>query len=105
MEVVPELMKSGVIVPIYKGSRKDPLKVNSYRWITLTSMVSKVLDFLVLECLGLVFKEAGLLHINQSAYRKVVSCADVNLRGCSHVYVCLYDLQKGFHSVEYPVLL
>lgn len=27
------------------------------------------------------------------------------LRGGSRVYVCLYDLQKAFDSVEYPVLL
>ena len=27
------------------------------------------------------------------------------LRGGSHVFMCLYDLQKAFHSVEYPVLL
>ena len=27
------------------------------------------------------------------------------LRGGSQVFVCLYDLQKAFDSVEYPVLL
>ena len=27
------------------------------------------------------------------------------LRGGSHVYMCLYDLQKAFNSVESPVLL
>ncbi len=27
------------------------------------------------------------------------------VRGGSRVYVCLYDLQKAFDSVEYPVLL
>ena len=27
------------------------------------------------------------------------------LRGGSHVYMCLYDLQKAFDSVENPVLL
>ena len=44
-----------------------------------------------------------------------VSCEDVvfatqefvtnYLREGSRVYVCLYDLQKAFDSVEYPVLL
>ena len=57
--------------------------------------------------------EAGLLHINQTAYRKGVACGDAvfatqeviakYLRGGSHVYMCLYDLQKAFDSVEYPV--
>ena len=83
--------------------------------MTLTSVVAKVLEFLFLELLRLVFMEAGLPHVNQSAYRKVVSCADAifatqeivarYLRGGSRVYMCLYDLQKVFDSVEYPVLL
>ena len=126
LEVAPEVLKNGIIVPIYKGGGKDPLKVDSYRGITLTSMVSKVLitltsmvskvlEFLLLEHLELVFMEADLPHINQSAYRKAVSCADAifatqevvakYLRGGSRVYMCLYDLQKAFNSVEYPVLL
>ena len=59
--------------------------------------------------------EAGLPHVNQSAYRKAVSCSDAifakqeiiarYLRGRGPVYMCLYDLQKNFDSVEYPVLL
>ena len=73
LEVVPEVSKSDVTVRIYKRGWRDPLKVNSYRRITLTSMVSKVLEFLLLERLDLLFMEAGLPHVNQSAYRKAVS--------------------------------
>ena len=69
----------------------------------------------MLERLESVFVSAGLPHVNQCAYRRAVSCADAifatqevvarYLRGGSHVYMCLYDLQKAFDSVEYPVLL
>ena len=52
------------------------MRRDSYRGITLTSMVSKVLEFLMLERLESVFVAAGLPHINQSAYRRAVSCAD-----------------------------
>ena len=61
LEVVPGLLKSGVVVPVYMqgargGGGKDPLKTDSYRGITLTStdsyggitltlMVAKVLEF------------------------------------------------------------
>ena len=55
LEVVPEVSKSGVIVPIYKGGVKDPLKVDGYRGSTLISMVFKVLGFLLLEHLDLFF--------------------------------------------------
>ena len=56
--------------------------------------------------------EASLPHVKQSAYRKAVSSADaifatqqfvaIYFRCGSHVYMCLYNLQKD--SVEYPVL-
>ena len=113
LEVVPDALKTGLVIPVYKGGGKDPLKVNSYRGVTLTSMVAKVLEFLVLERLQMIFLEANLPHINQTAYRKSVSCADAifatqeviarYMRGGSRVYMCLYDLQKAFDSVEYPV--
>ena len=78
-------------------------------------MVAKVLEFLLLERLHCVFLEAGLPHINQTAYRRAVSCADAifvtqeliakYLKGGSRVFMCLYDMQKAFDSVEYAVLL
>lgn len=76
LESVPTVLKRGVVVPVYKGGREDPMKIDSYRGITLTSMVVKVLEFLLLEQLDLVFLEAGLPHISQSAYRHAVSCED-----------------------------
>ena len=115
LESVPEVLKRGVVVPVYKGRGKDSLRTDSYRGITLASMVVNVLEFLLLECLESVFLEAGLPHINQFAYRRAVSCEDAvfatqeviakYLRGGSRVYMRLYDQQKVFDSVEYPVLL
>ena len=69
LEAVLEVLKRGVVVPVYKGGGKDPMNVDSYKGIILTSMVSKVLEFLLLERLESVFLEAGLPHVNQSAYR------------------------------------
>ena len=112
LEVVPGVLKRGVVVPVYKSGGKDPLKLDSYRGVTLTSMVGKVLEFLFLERMRMVFLEENL---NQTAYQKSVSCADAifatqeviarYVRGSSKVYMCLYDLQKTFDTVEYPVLL
>ena len=75
-EYIPESFKCDLVVPIYKGAGKDPLATNSYRGITLSPVFSKVLEFLILERLGLVFMEANIPHVNQSAYRKKVSCED-----------------------------
>ena len=59
--------------------------------------------------------EAGFPHLNQSAFRKHVGCADAifasqeliarYLNEGSTVHMCLLDLQKAFDSVEFPVLL
>ena len=78
LEVLPDTLKSGIVVPIYKGSGKDPLLVNNYRGITLSSVVSKVLESLLLQRLELVFQEANIPHRNQTAYRKNI-CADAIL--------------------------
>lgn len=114
-EQVPACLKQGITIPIYKGGGKDPLDVNSYRGITLNSVISKVLESLILGRLEPLFMEAGLPHPNQSAYRRNVSCADAifatqevisrYLREGSRMYMCLYNLQKAFDSVEFPVLL
>ena len=105
----------GITIPIYKGGGKDSLNVNSYRGITLNSVISKVLETLILNRLEPLFMEAGLPHRNQSAYRKSVSCADAifatqevlnrYLMDGGKVYMCLYDLENAFDSVEFSVLL
>lgn len=54
--------------------------------------------------------EANAPHVNQSAYKKKVSCADAifatqdviarYLKGGSRVYTFLYDLLKAFDSID-----
>ena len=111
-EHVPPSLKLGITIPVYKGGGKDPLDASSSRGITLHSVISKVLESLILDRLEPLFMEAGVPHPNQTAYRKGVSCADaifatqegINryLQEGSKVYMCLYDLQKAFDSVEFP---
>jgi hypothetical protein len=51
----------GVVVPVYKDGGKDPLKMDSHRGITLTSMVSKGLEFLILERLQQLLPHSRVL--------------------------------------------
>ena len=114
-ESVQDSLEWGVVVLDYKGSGKDPLLVDSYRGVTLPSVVTKVLEFLVLERLQIIFLEASIPHTNQSAYRKRVSCGNAifatqegfgrYLWGVSQVFMYLLDLQKALDLVEYPVML
>ena len=86
-----------------------------HRGITLNSVIFKVLELLLKNRMESFLSNAGLLHPNQSAYRKGVSCADaifatqesINhyMQEGGEVYLCLYDLQKAFDSIETPRLL
>ena len=49
LEEVPGCMKEGLVIPIYKRQGKDPLLINSYREITLSSVLSKVFDIILLQ--------------------------------------------------------
>ena len=114
-EHVPDPFKIGTIVPVYKRGGKDPLDTNSYRGITLTSVLAKVLESLLLTCVQNHLAEKSLPHLNQTAYRRRVSCAEAIFSTLEVVsqysqlnekmYMCFYDLQKAFDSVQYPVLL
>ena len=75
-EMIPSVLKMGVTISIYKGGGKYPLDVQSYRGIFLNSVISKILERLILDRLEPVYSGGGILHPNQSAYRKGVSCAD-----------------------------
>ena len=43
-EQMLSVFKHGVIIPVYKGKGKDPLFVKSFRGITLSSVISKMLN-------------------------------------------------------------
>ena len=76
LKEIPEMMKCGVVIPVYKGAGKDPLNPSNYCGITIASVVCKLLESLLLSRLQLVYADANIPHLNQSAYRRNVSCAD-----------------------------
>ena len=65
LKVTIDVPTRGVVVPVYKGSGKDPLLVDSDGGVTLSSMVANIF---CLERLKVVFLEADPLHVNQTAY-------------------------------------
>ena len=62
-----------------------------------------------------VFVEQGFPHPSQTAYRTGLSCTDAifstqevilkHIRDGGTPYLCFFDLEKAFDSVEYPTLL
>ena len=115
LEVIPPVFNHSIIVPVFKGKGRDPTNPESYRGISLTSVIGKCLEKVLLSRLLPVLKEHGFPHPSQTAYLKDRSCIDgvfvTNevltklLTSGDSPYLCLYDLEKAFDSIEYDVLL
>ena len=115
LEEVPTCFKEGVIIPVYKGRGKDPLLASSYRGITLSSIMAKSLEIVILKRMSPFLDEIGFPDVNQTAYQKGVSCTDAIfstqevllncIRQGEKPFLCLYDIEKAFDSVEFPILL
>ena len=114
LEDVPPCMKEGIITPIYKGKGKDPLLASSYRGITISSSLSKLLDVVILNRMRPFLDELNIPDRLQTAYQKGLSCSDAtfvtqetllhHLREGGHPYLCLFDLEKAFDSIEHSIL-
>ena len=115
LEEIPSCLKLGTITPIYKSKGKDPLLVESYRGITISSVLSKLLESIILKRLDHTLDNLNIPHCLQTAYRKGLSCSDAvfatqealltHLREGGHPYLCLFDLEKAFDSIELSILL
>ena len=114
-EAIPYQFKAGIIVPIYKGKGKDPLLPRSYRGITLTSIITKTFEHLLLDHMLPVLIDNSVPHLNQTAYQHGVSSTDATfscqetiskfIRDGDSIYSCFYDLASAFDTIEYHILL
>ena len=114
LEQIPASLNEGLIIPVHKGKGKDPFQPDSYRGITLSSVICKLLEIILLQCLS-PLKEAGVPDFAQTAYQKGLSCTDAifatqealltHIRDGGKPFLCFYDIEKAFDSVEIPILL
>ena len=75
-EAIPHTLNIAAISPVYKGGGKDPLDRGSYRGISVTPVLSKLLEMLILGRLLPLFEDLNIPNINQTGHRKHVSCTD-----------------------------
>lgn len=111
--VFPEILKSTVVIPLYKqGDRKS---INNYRPIALTSTISKIIEKCFRFKLLKYLEKNKLLHANQFAFREHSSTENAlcrvtetilkNLDNGKKVIGIFLDLQKAFDTVAHPILL
>ena len=76
LEEIPPCLKAGFIIPLYKAKGKDPLLVSSYRGITISPVLSKLLEIIILQRLNPILEDLNIPSCLQTAYRKGLSCSD-----------------------------
>lgn len=110
---VPEDWKQGEVVPIHKGGRKqDP---SNYRPVSLTSVLSKVMESIIRDRLVEHLKESEKLTDAQHGFLAKRSCATQlltcledwtrHLEEGNPVDVAYLDFRKAFDSVPHRRLL
>ena len=115
LEGIPPSFKDTIIIPIYKGKGRDPLLTKNYRGISLSSVIGKLFERVLLLRIQPILEEKGIPHHTQTAYQAGLSCNDATevvqevirsyIDGGATVFQCFYDLEKAFDSIEHNVLL
>ena len=76
---IPQAWKSGIIIPILKAG-KPASKLESYRPISLTSVIVKALERMIHVRLYRMAEKKGWINKSQAGFRKGRSCEDQILR-------------------------
>jgi hypothetical protein len=115
--VLPQQWKQANVTPLYKGKGQDISNPNSYRPISVTSAIVRVLERCLHERIQQLLDTRDFIIPEQSGFRKGRSCYDniyqlseaiqhTYTRGpTSHLPVAFLDLQKAFDSVWHDGLI
>ena len=106
---IPQEFKHGIVVPIRKPDKKgsDPA---SYRPISLTSALGKILETIINRRLTRLLEKLGIIHKNQSGFRRKRQVHDhiirltneVNKgrdRGNRPIAAIFIDMEKAFDTL------
>ncbi len=105
--VSPDSMVLGTMVPIPKNKNKSLCNSDNYRVIALSSIIGKILDWVILIKERHVLKSSNLqfgFKINLSTTQRtfcMMETVNYNNFNRSNVYVLLLDDTKAFDRVKY----
>ena len=114
---VPEMFKTGKIITVYKGKNKDKYNPVNYRGITLTSVLSKLFEKIVLKRIenSLIDKKISFPHELQFGCRDdhgavpacsvLKECISFYVTKRSPVFCTFLDNKKAFDRIWHNVLL
>jgi ribonuclease HI len=111
---LPRDWKHAIILPILKPS-KDPTKPESYRPISLTSCLCKIMERMITNRLQWFVERKNLLTKDQAGFRKHRSTIDQvirlqdkiskSLKSRHHVLAVFIDFEKAYDMIHVPTLM
>ena len=115
LQQVPLEWKNAVVIPIYKGGRKDRQNPTSYRPISLTSCVARLMEKLLntqilryLQSHSLIFQHQSGFLPNHSTITQLcflVQKWQMAIDKGEHVQAAFLDLSKAYDRVGIPGLI
>lgn len=111
----PVMFKFANVTPILKSRTSDPEAPSNYRPVSLTSILGKVLERLVLNCLCDCLKMSDILHDHQFGFRAHRSTSQLLTLAVNDwklaqdrgetTSIAFVDLSKAFDRVQHQHLL
>ena len=105
----PKAMKRGVIVTLFKGGNRRKDNPDNYRAITLSSVLLKLLERILLTRIELFDEISPPIHSLQGGFKKQQGCLITSFivkeaiqyakEKNSKVYACFLDVKKAFDQV------
>ena len=117
LEAVPDSWKKGLIIPIYKGHRKNRSDINSYRPVTLLNTFYKMYERILQNRIHnfLRLNDIRFPNPQQQGFQKKLSCVSTvfslqetiqyNIDQGSCTYVAFLDIKKAFDTVWHHAML
>ena len=112
---LPEKFKSGLLLPIFKSGKTDSQKAENPRGISLTCILSKVLESIVHSQLCDHLQSSGTLSDCQYGFRRNHSCSDLLVSTIDdwllarnrklNTAIVFLDLKKAFDNDRHQNLL
>ena len=107
--MLPEQFCNGLLIPIIKKCTLDPSQAKSYRPITVSATISKILEYHILECSDFKLSESQFGFISRRSTHMATAIAhDVGsycLSRGSTLYYCSLDAEGAFDALPHSVLL